>query len=198
MYARLNIEFDEYGGESQVPEEAMEQAAKEMAERGISCEDKGAILIDFAKHVPGKEGKQLEKAVIRKRDGTALYLTRDISELMLRHAKYNFDLMLYVIASEQDLHMKQLLKITELLGHQDVATKCKHINFGLVRGMSTRRGTVQFLDDILNDVGQVMHETMRKNEAKYHQVQDPETTADTLGISAVICQDMTGKRSAAT
>lgn len=39
-----------------------------------------------------------------------------------------------------------------------------------------------------------MHEVMRKNEAKYSQVEDPEGTADTLGISSVMTQDMSGKR----
>ena len=39
-----------------------------------------------------------------------------------------------------------------------------------------------------------MHEVMRSNEDKYKQVEDPEKTADTLGISAVMVQDMKGKR----
>lgn len=39
-----------------------------------------------------------------------------------------------------------------------------------------------------------MHENMKKNEDKYAQVQHPEATADILGISGVMVQDMTGKR----
>ena len=64
----------------------------------------------------------------------------------------------------------------------------------MVLGMSTRKGTAKFLDDILRDVGEKMHEVMRTNQAKYEQVEDPEKTADTLGISAVMVQDMKGKR----
>ena len=60
--------------------------------------------------------------------------------------------------------------------------------------MSTRKGTAKFLDDILRDVGDKMHEVMKTNETKYAQVKDPEQTADTLGISAVMVQDMKGKR----
>ncbi|KAK3302785.1 uncharacterized protein B0T15DRAFT_315067 [Chaetomium strumarium] len=193
-YARLNIRFDEYSGESQVSEEAMEKIGKEMEEKGICKEDKGAMIVDFSELVPGKEGKRLEKPIVRKRDGTALYLTRDISELLSRHEKYKFDQMIYVVASAQDLHLRQLFKIIELLGHKEIAAKCQHINFGLVLGMSTRKGTVKFLDDILRDVADKMHETMRKNEDKYNQVANPEATADTLGISSVMVQDMTGKR----
>lgn len=51
--------------------------------------------------------------------------------------------MLYVVASAQELHLRQLFKITELLGYEDVAKKCEHISFGLVQGMSTRKGTVK-------------------------------------------------------
>jgi arginyl-tRNA synthetase len=155
---------------------------------------RGCSSVDFTKHVPGKAGKALEKAIIRKKDGTALYLTRDISELLNRDKKYNFDHMLYVIASAQDLHVKQFFKVVELMGYTEIAAKVQHINFGLVLGMSTRKGTAKFLDDILRDVGDHMHDVMRKNQAKYDQVQNPDAVADTLGISSVMVQDMSGKR----
>lgn len=193
-YNRLNIQFDEYSGESQVSEEAMNAAAKELLEKGIAEESEGALIVDFSKHVPGKPGKALEKPIIRRKDGTALYLTRDISELLNREEKYHFDQMIYVIASQQDLHVKQFFKIVELMGHKDIAAKVQHINFGLVLGMSTRKGTVKFLDDILRDVGDYMHEVMKKNQDKYQQVENPDAVADILGISAVMCQDMSGKR----
>lgn len=93
-YAQLNVEFDEYSGESQVAEAAMANAAKVLADKGISEESEGAVVIPFAKHVPGKAGKSLEKPVIRKKDGTALYLTRDVSELLHRQEKYKFDHMI--------------------------------------------------------------------------------------------------------
>lgn len=193
-YARLNIHFDDYSGESQVKQERMDFAAQKMAEMGVSEESEGAVIVDFTKHVPGKAGKSLERPIIKKKDGTALYLTRDISEMMQREEKYHFDQMIYVVASQQDLHLKQLFKIIELMGYPELAAKCQHINFGLVLGMSTRKGTVKFLDDILRDVGEKMHEVMQKNETKYEQVEDPLATADVLGISSVMVQDMSGKR----
>lgn len=193
-YARLNIHFDDYSGESQVKQERMDFAAQKMADMGVSEESEGAVIVDFSKHVPGKPGKSLERPIIKKKDGTALYLTRDISEMMQREDKYHFDQMIYVVASQQDLHLKQLFKIIELMGYPELAKKCQHINFGMVLGMSTRKGTVKFLDDILRDVGEKMHEVMQKNQAKYEQVENPLATADILGISSVMVQDMSGKR----
>ncbi|KAF4631846.1 hypothetical protein G7Y89_g6282 [Cudoniella acicularis] len=170
-YARLNIHFDQYMGESM-----------------------GAMIVDFTKHVPGKSGKSLGKALVRKQDGTSLYLTRDIGALFDREKLFNFDKMIYVVASDQEVHLNQLFRIIELTGNDDLRSRISHVNFGLVLGMSTRRGTVVFLDDVLRDVGESMHEVMKKNEGKYAQVVDPESTADILGISSVMVQDMSGKR----
>lgn len=60
----------------------------------------------------------------------------------------------------------------------------------LVETLLTRDAS---LDDILNDCADHMHAVMRKNADKYAQVADPQATADTLGISAVMVQDMKGK-----
>lgn len=189
-YARLNIDFDVYSGESQIKAESMAKAYEQMKEAGVSEESEGAVIVDFTKH----GAKKLEKAIIVRKDGTPLYLTRDIGAITERDEAYHFDKMIYCVAMQQDLHLAQLFKITELMGHKDLASRCQHINFGMVRGMSTRKGTVKFLDDILQDVGDKMHEVMKKNTVKYEQVADPVKTADTLGITAVMVQDMTGKR----
>ncbi|KKY20115.1 putative arginyl-trna synthetase [Phaeomoniella chlamydospora] len=189
-YARLNIDFDEYSGESKVAPETISMVSKELAEKGISEESEGAVIVDFEKH----GAKKLAKAIFQRKDGTPLYLTRDIAAIRERYDKYHFDKMIYVVAAQQDLHLAQFFKVTELSGHKEISEKCQHINFGMVRGMSTRKGTVKFLDDILRDVGEKMHEVMKKNEAKYSQVANPDAVADTLGITAVMVQDMTGKR----
>jgi arginyl-tRNA synthetase len=188
-YARLNIEYDDYSGESTVRDESMDKAAGIMAETKVSEDSEGAVIVDLTRW-----NKKLGKAVVKKKDGTSLYLTRDIGAMLERVEKYNFDKMIYVVGSQQDLHLAQLFKIVEVMGFPEIAAKCTHINFGMVKGMSTRRGTAKFLDDILRDVGDYMHDVMKKNEDKYKQVDDPKGTADILGISAVMVQDMTGKR----
>jgi arginyl-tRNA synthetase len=61
-----------------------------------------------------------------------------------------------------------------------------HVNFGAVKGMSTRRGTVRYLSDILHECATAMHEVMQRNEAKYAQIPDPQKVPDTLAVSAVM------------
>lgn len=65
---------------------------------------------------------------------------------------------------------------------------------GRVNGMSTRKGTVVFLDDILVEAATTMHEQMAANEVKYAQIEDPEMTSQIIGSTAVKIQDMSGKR----
>ena len=192
-YARLNIHYDVYSGESQVEKARMERAVEQLETSGLSEHSKGAVIVDLTKS-KDKNTKKLGKALVKKTDGSSLYLTRDIGEAVKRYELYHFDKMIYVVASQQDMHVAQLFKILELMGNNKISEKCQHVNFGMVQGMSTRRGTVKFLDDILRDVGDKMHEVMKTNEKKYEQVENPEQTADTLGITAVMVQDMKGKR----
>ncbi|KAI9669596.1 MAG: hypothetical protein M1817_004639 [Caeruleum heppii] len=188
-YARLNIKYDVYSGESQIKSESMERAMQTLWDQGLNEESKGAVIVDLEKH-----NKKLGKCRVKKEDGATLYLTRDIGAAVERYEQYHFDKMIYVVAMQQDLHLQQLFKILELMGRKDISDKCQHVNFGMVQGMSTRKGTVKFLDDILKDVGEKMHEVMRGNAEKYAQVEDPEKVADTLGITSVMVQDMSGKR----
>ncbi len=37
-------------------------------------------------------------------------------------------------------------------------------------------------------------EVMKKNEKKYAEIEDPESTADIIGISAVLIQDLSARR----
>jgi arginyl-tRNA synthetase len=60
--------------------------------------------------------------------------------------------------------------------------------------MSTRKGTVVFLDDILEDAKEAMHDAMKSNAAKYASVEDPDATSAQIGTTAVKIQDLSGKR----
>jgi len=126
-------------------------------------------------------------------DGTSIYLTRDIGGAIERYDKYKFDKMIYVVSAQQDLHLAQFFKVLELMGYP-WAKDLLHINYGLVQGMSTRKGTVVFLNQIMQEATQVMHDQMQKNEEKYKAIEDPELTSREVGISGIKIQDMAAKR----
>ncbi|KAI1736000.1 arginyl-tRNA synthetase [Xylaria scruposa] len=191
-YEKLNINFDVYSGESQVKKETMENAEIVLRDRGVTEFKDGASLVDFSKH----GAKALQVAITRNRNGTSNYLLRDIGAAIQRYHEYHFDEMVYVVMAEQETHLQRLFKILSLMGddYEAFSKRMKHVTYGKVRGMSTRKGNVKFLDDILADVGDFMHSLMRRNEEKYSQVTDPQRTAELLGISAIMVQDMSGKR----
>ena len=60
--------------------------------------------------------------------------------------------------------------------------------------MSTRKGTVVFLEDILEESTEVMHSVMKGNEARYATLKDPKATAGALALSAIVVQDFSAKR----
>ncbi|KAL5031979.1 hypothetical protein BDV3_000386 [Batrachochytrium dendrobatidis] len=190
VYGRLNVHFDIYSGESQYSLSQMRSVMNELQNVGLLVPDQGALIVDLKEY-------KLGVAVIGKTDGSLLYLSRDIAAACDRKDTFDFDHMFYVVGTQQDHHFKQLFKILELQGKTWV-DRCSHIGFGLIKSkdgnMSTRRGTVVFLEDILNTVRDEMHANMKKNEHKYAQVVDPERVADIVGQSATMIQDMGARR----
>ncbi|EER39455.1 arginyl-tRNA synthetase [Histoplasma capsulatum H143] len=189
-YARLNITFDEYSGESTVRPETIEKVENMLKDRGVYEENEGSWVINFEKH----GARKLGTAVVRNRGRTTTYLLRDVAAVLERVEKYEFDKMIYVVSAEQDSYFQRVFKTVEIMGDPNIAAKLVHINFGKAQGMSSRLGTVKLLSDILDECGSAMHEVMRSNEAKYAQVADPEAVADVVGITAIMAQDMSGKR----
>jgi arginyl-tRNA synthetase len=185
VLARLGVHHDIYSGES-FYDKLMPARIQELRDSSLLQESKGAQLVDL-------DAYGLGKAIILKGDGATLYLTRDIAAAQDRFDSYALDRSVYVVGCQQDLHLAQLKKICELMG-KPWAAQIVHINFGLVKGMSTRKGTAVFLEDILDESKEVMLGVMQKNPAKYNEIADPDTTADVLAVSALIVQDLSSKR----
>jgi arginyl-tRNA synthetase len=106
-YARLNVHFDHYSGESQVSHECQKNALETLEKAGIVQESQGALIVDL-------EAYKMGKTVVRKKDGTYVYITRDIGGAFERWNKWGFDKMIYVVASQQDLHLAQVSSLSLL------------------------------------------------------------------------------------
>ena len=65
--------------------------------------------------------------------------------------------MLYVVDSAQTDHFNALIYILSKL-EVDFAKKIEHVKFGRIRGMSTRKGQVVFIKDILDEAKLRMQE----------------------------------------
>ncbi|PPQ88833.1 hypothetical protein CVT25_010252 [Psilocybe cyanescens] len=96
-------------GESRVGKEAMDRALETLESMDLILESDGVKLVELEKW-------KLGKAVVGKKDGTPIYLTRDIGGVIEQYERYKFNKMIYVVSSQQDLHLTQFFKVLELMG----------------------------------------------------------------------------------
>jgi arginyl-tRNA synthetase len=139
-------------------------------------------------------------SILRKTDGTTIYATRDLAALFYRKQTYDFDRALYVVGGEQKLHFRQLVETLRKMG-ESWADRVEHIDFGLVlfkdddsgrwvKGKS-RAGNIVFLDEVLDEaVANIRAKIAEKNPG----LENPDAVAETLGVSAIIFNDLKNSR----
>lgn len=186
VYDMLGIEFDSYNGESFYSDK-MPRFERELSDKGLLQESKGAQVVDLEEY-------KLGTALIKKSDGSSLYITRDIAAAVYRKENYDFYKNIYVVATQQNLHFQQLFKILELMGY-DWANQCVHVPFGMVRleegTMSTRHGRVVFLEDVLNGA---IEKTREIIEEKNPNIENLEEITSQVGIGAVVFNELSNNR----
>ncbi|MGM0396235.1 MAG: arginine--tRNA ligase [Bacillota bacterium] len=186
VYDMLNIKFDSYAGESFYSDK-MPEVLEEMKEKGIVEESEGALIVDLEEY-------GMPPALIMKKDGSTLYTTRDIAAALYRKKQYDFHKNLYVVASQQNLHFKAWIKIVELMGHE-WAKDCIHIPFGMVSleegTLSTRKGRVVFLEDVLN---KAIESTRNIIEERNPDLENKDLVAKQIGIGAILFQELFNQR----
>ena len=190
VYDMLDVEFDSYRGESYYSD-LMLKAVDEIKEKGLLIEDQGAQIINLDKY-------NLPPAIIIKSDGSTIYLTRDIATAIFRKDTYDFYKNIYVVGSQQNLHFQQLKAILKEMGH-DWADDCVHVPFGMVSlpegTLSTRRGKVVYLEDVLNRATEKVDDILREREEKNgYTMENREELARQVGIGAVKFQELFNQR----
>ncbi|MFQ5406401.1 MAG: arginine--tRNA ligase [Candidatus Micrarchaeia archaeon] len=176
-YEVLNVEFDEECFDSTLVETS-KKIVQEALDKKIAFKDeKEEVVADLENH------SKLSNLIILRSNNTTLYSTRDLALADYRWKKHKFDLNIYVTASEQNTHFRQVFKILELLGRPYVE-KCRHLGFGLIfleggKKLSTRKGSVLLLEDVLNEAKQKAKEEI-KRKGEYSQ-QETEHIAQTVG-----------------
>lgn len=186
VYKLLDIEFDNYKGEA-CYSEYMPAILEELKEKNLLVESDGAQIIDLSEF-------DLPPSIIIKSNGSSAYITRDIATAINRKKEYNFDENLYVVATQQNLHFQQLWRILELMGY-DLYKGCKHISFGMVslkdQTLSTRKGQVVFLEDVLNKAIDKTREIMENRD---DAVENIDEVSRIVGIGAVKFQELYNNR----
>ena len=178
IYDMLDIHFDSYAGESFFADK-MQPIVDELKEKGLLVESRGAQVVDLEEY-------GMAPCMILKSDGTSLYATRDMAAAQYRKDTYDFHKCLYVVAYQQNLHFKQFFKALELMG-KEWAKDLVHVAYGMVSleegTMSTRKGNVIFLEDVINKCIEKAYTII---DEKNPDLENKREVAQKVGVGAVI------------
>lgn len=186
VYDILGIRFDSFDGESFYSDK-MPKVIQEMEDKGIMQDSQGAKIVDL-------EAYGMPPALIMKKDGSTLYITRDLAAAIYRKETYDFFKNVYVVGTPQELHFRQWKKVLELMGHE-WAKDCIHVQFGTVSledgTLSTRQGRVVFLEDVLN---KAIEKTKEIIEEKNPNLENMDEVAKQVGVGAIVYQELSNSR----
>lgn len=191
IYRRLGVEFDQMRGES-FYEPYLAQTIERIEQAGITAISDGALIVDLS---PIDEN--MPPCLLRKSDGTTLYATRDLAALFHRWEEYRFERCLYVVGGEQKLHFRQLKGVLTRMGIE-WEPRVEHVVFGLLRlpegKLSTRKGRVVFLDEVLDRAVAEARAVIEQNLGEGKTLSDPGAVAEAVGVGAVIFNDLKRER----
>ncbi|MES2769345.1 MAG: arginine--tRNA ligase [Bdellovibrionota bacterium] len=186
IYGLLNVNFDLIQGES-FYNDKLESTVELINKKGLLTESDGAQVVFLDDDMP--------PCIIKKSDGASLYATRDIASAIHRHDGMKGDHLLYVVGVDQNLHFRQVFKVLEKMGY-DWAKNCHHVAFGMYRfkdigKMSTRKGNVIFMDDVLNKSIELAEKII---EEKNPDLSDKKLIAQQVGVGAIVFNDLSSDR----
>lgn len=187
MYKRLGVNFDTYIGESFFIKDA-EKAVEDCLEKKVCRidEETGAVVVDG-------EDENTPSFLLRKQDGSTLYMSRDLAAIKFRCQTFNPSSILYVVGNEQELNFKQLFSLAQKIGYLPSQVEAKHIGFGMVtvggKKMSTRQGTIIELEELL---AQSVAKSKDILKAKNPNLTEQELAeiSEVIGVGAILYNDL--------
>jgi len=155
VYEGFNVTYDELGVsfDDIVYESDTYLLGKDLVMEGLKNEifyqkEDGSIWVDL-------EDEGMDHKILLRSDGTSVYMTQDLGTAQVRHQKYGFDNMAYVVGDEQDYHFQVLFKVLKKLS-EPYADHLYHLSYGMVDlttgKMKSREGTVVDADNIMQEV----------------------------------------------
>jgi arginyl-tRNA synthetase len=149
-YDRLGVNFDKFYYESNTYLLGKDTVEEGLASGVFFQKDDGSVWIDLT-------ADGLDEKLVRRADGTSVYITQDLGTAQLKYDDYHMDESIYVVGNEQDYHFKVLFLILQKLG-KTWAKGLFHLSYGMVDlpsgKMKSREGTVVDADDLISEMEQ--------------------------------------------
>lgn len=151
----LDVKMDVWFYESEV-DEPSKAIVDELIAKDIATDERpsgGAVIVKIDEKLGLTKEKYRTNVILRK-DGTTLYLTKDLALAKVKFEQYHVDRSIYVVDSRQALHLQQAFAILKLWGFPQ-SEKCYHLGYGFVSlpegAMSARRGRVVLFKDVADE-----------------------------------------------
>lgn len=147
-YKALGVNFDHYYYESNTYLLGKEIVAEGLEKGVFEQQADGSVWIDLT-------ADGLDRKLVRRGDGTSVYITQDLGTAMQRFTAHHLDSHIYVVGNEQNYHFQVLKLILKKLGH-DWSDQIYHLSYGMVElpegKMKSREGTVVDADDLVEEM----------------------------------------------
>ncbi|HEC94955.1 MAG TPA: arginine--tRNA ligase [Thermoplasmatales archaeon] len=180
--ARLGIYFDCFVPESKfVRNKSVDAVVKALKETGYAEQENGAWYIDLKPF--GISGRNT-KFFFTRSDGTTLYATRDIAYHLWKaqHA----DMLVNVLGEDHKLEAKQVETALKLIGAKTIPKVVFYAFVTLPDGkMSTRRGRVVYLDDLVDEAVTRAYEEVKKRRGDELSEEKIKRIAELVGVGAI-------------
>lgn len=179
---QINVVLDRYTWESQY---IADGSAKAIVEKLKSSKyagqtDDGAWFVDLKDF--GVQGKNT-KFTFTRSDGTTLYTTRDLAYHQDKFTRA--DRLIDVLGEDQKLGSKQLCSALEIMGYDRLPEPLFYAFVSLPEGkMSTRKGVVVYLDDLIDEAVARAYEEIKSRRAEMPEDKMREI-AKVVGVAAV-------------
>src|SRR5580658_9279653 len=181
-YARIGSDFDKIYYESDTY-----LLGKKLVETGLQKgvffqKEDGSVWIDLT-------ADGLDQKIVRRRDGTAVYITQDIGLAVQRYDEFRADRSVYVVGDEQNYHFKVLKLICQKLGLPS-ADGIYHLSYGMVElptgRMKTREGTVVDADEILDEMHrEAERKTIEQGKTEGFTPDELDNLYETIGLGGL-------------
>ncbi|PQV45761.1 arginyl-tRNA synthetase [Jejuia pallidilutea] len=182
-YKNLGVDFDVLYYESNTYLLGKEFITEGLKSGVFYKEEDGSVWCDLT-----EEG--LDKKIVLRADGTAVYMTQDIGTAIQR-IKDHPDVggMVYTVGNEQDYHFQVLFLILKKLGF-DWAKHLYHLSYGMVDlpsgKMKSREGTVVDADDLINDMANTAEEISEElGKLDGYSNEEKQQLYKTIGLGAL-------------
>ena len=178
----INIEFNSFVEESRfVRDGSVDKVVSALKESGYASQEGGAWYIDLKDF--GIEGRDTRFFFTRS-DGTTLYATRDIAYHIWKAEQA--DILINVLGEDHKLEAKQVEIALKILGIKKLPKVVFYSFVTLPEGkLSTRRGRVIYLDDLIDEAVERAYEEVRKRRGEELSEEELRKIAKSVGVGAL-------------